>query len=78
MKAGTAVVIATLHLIGFYILLNFDASLLVTALVFFSIPIVLMLTLFVVLLDDSSDYPQLAKNDEFGYSDKKKDDLWIL
>jgi hypothetical protein len=78
MKAPIAIVIATIYLVVFYILLYINASLLLTALLYLSIPAVIIGMVFVVLLDDSYDYPELPGNDEWGYRDKKKDDLWIV
>lgn len=78
MKATTAVSIATIYLVVFYILLHSDASLLLTGFVFLSMPLVIIGMVFVVLLDDSVKYPELPSNDEWGYSDKNRDDLWIV
>ena len=74
MKATTAVIIATLYIVVFYVLLNFDAAPLLTALVYLFIPVVIIAMVFIVLLDDSHDYPELNK-DEWGYADKNKDEL---
>jgi len=78
MKATTAVIIATVYLVVFYVLLHSNASLLLTGFVFLSMPIVIIGMVFIVLLDDSVKYPELPDNDEWGYSDKNKDDLWIV
>jgi len=78
MKATTAVIIATIYLVVFYILLHSNASLLLTGFVFLTMPLVIIGMVFVVLLDDSAKYPELTNNDEWGYSDKKKEDLWIV
>jgi hypothetical protein len=78
MKATTAVAIATIYLVVFYILLNFNAGALFTMLVYLSLPVVIVGMVFIILLDDSIKYPELPDNDEWGYRDKKKDDLWIV
>lgn len=78
MKATTAVIIATIYLVVFYILFHSNASLLLTGFVFLSMPVVIIGMVLIVLLDDSVKYPELPNNDEWGYSDKKKDDLWIV
>jgi hypothetical protein len=77
MKATTAVSITTLYLVAFYTLLRFDASPLLTALVYLSIPLVIICMVLIVLLDESRKYPEL-KNEEWGYADKNKEDLGIV
>ena len=78
MKVTTAVAIATIYLVVFYILLNFNTGALFTMLVYLSLPVVIIGMVFIVLLDDSVKYPELPNNDEWGYRDKEKDDLWIV
>jgi hypothetical protein len=77
MKATGAVSITTLYLVAFYTLLHFDVSPLLTGLVYLSIPLVIICMVLLVLLDDSVKYPEL-ENEEWGYADKKKEDLWII
>jgi hypothetical protein len=77
MKATTAVTIATLYLVLFYIFLNADSSPLLFAVVFLSMPVIIIGMVFTVLLDDSYDYPELDK-DGWGYADKKKEELGMF
>ncbi len=77
MKATVVVWIATFYLVAFYTLLHFDASPLLTGLVYLSMPLVIICMVLIVLLDDTAKYPEL-KDEEWGYADKKKEDLWIV
>lgn len=76
MKATVAVWITTLYLVAFYTLLHFDVSPLLTGLVYLSVPFVIICMVLIVLLDDSTKYPEL-KYEEWGYADKRKEDLEI-
>jgi hypothetical protein len=77
MKAVQAVWLTTIYLITFYILLYTDASLPLTMAVYFSIPIVVLAMVYFVLTDHSVK-PKKLGNEEWGYCDKKKEDLGIV
>lgn len=77
MKAVQAVWLTTIYLITFYTLLYIDASLLLTAAVYFSIPLVMLAMVYFVLTDKSVE-PKELNGEEWGYGDKNKDDLWIV
>jgi branched-subunit amino acid permease len=77
MKAETAIIWFSTVLCAFYILLNFYPSAILTMVVYLSIPVFLILLVFIVLMDDSMDYPELG-DEEWGYRDKDKEDLWII
>jgi len=70
MKAITAIIVATVCLVAFYILLHFNAAPMLTVLLYFSIPITIVIMVLSVLLDDSKPYPELD-NEEWGYQDKR-------
>ncbi|HJP62379.1 MAG TPA: hypothetical protein VJ844_03000 [Mucilaginibacter sp.] len=77
MKATTSIIVTTTCLIVFYVLLHFDADALLTALLYFSIPVVMIIMVLSILLDDSLPYPELG-NEEWGYRDKNKSELGVL
>ncbi|MBS1525851.1 MAG: hypothetical protein JST19_09405 [Bacteroidetes bacterium] len=77
MKAGTAVAIATIYLVVYCVLLNIDLSPVLTGIAYLSVPVIILFLVFIVLFDDSRKYPQLH-NDEWGYTDKDKDDLGMF
>ncbi|HVW13224.1 MAG TPA: hypothetical protein VHB54_05370 [Mucilaginibacter sp.] len=77
MKAGTAVAVATIYLVVFCILLNIDLDPLLTGLVYLSVPVIVISVVLIVLLDDSRSYPQL-RNEEWGYADKRNEDLGMF
>lgn len=77
MKAINAIIVATVCLVAFYILLHFNAAPLLTTLLYFSIPVTIVIMVLSVLLDDSKPYPELD-NDEWGYKDKNNDELGIF
>ena len=77
MKAATSIIVTTICLITFYFLLHFDADPLLTALLYFSIPVVMVIMVLSILLDDSIPYPELG-NEEWGYRDKNKCELGVF
>ena len=77
MKAHSAVAVTTFTVILFYILLNINANFLLTSLVYFSIPVLVVFMVYFVLSDDSGTYPELGK-DEWGYRDKSKSRLGMF
>ena len=77
MKAGYAVSLTTIYFITFYILLHTDAPFLLTASVYFSMPLAIIAMVYFVLTDRTVQ-PQKLNGEEWGYSDKNKEDLWIV
>ena len=77
MKAATSIIVTTTCLIVFYVLLHFDADPLLSALLYFSIPVVMIIMVLSILLDDSLSYPELG-NEEWGYRDKNKSELGVF
>lgn len=71
MKAINSIIVTTALLVTFYILLHFDASPMLTVLLYFSIPIAMVIMVLSILLDDSKPYPKLGE-EEWGYRDKGK------
>lgn len=71
MKAINSIIVTTALLVTFYILLHFDASPMLTVLLYFSIPIAMVIMVLSILLDDSTPYPELG-DEEWGYRDRGK------
>ncbi|HTI61482.1 hypothetical protein [Mucilaginibacter sp.] len=74
MKAINSIIVTTALLVTFYILLHFDASPVLTVLLYFSIPIAMVIMALSILLDDSTPYPELG-DEEWGYRDKGYSEL---
>jgi hypothetical protein len=77
MKAGYAILLTTVYFITFYILLNSNTPLLLTAVAYFSMPLVIIAMVYFVLTDYSVKPKELG-DEEWGYGDKNKEDLWIV
>ena len=78
MKAITATLWATVYLIVLFVVPNYSSSLLLTGLLYLSFPVIFILMVIIVLKDDGVKSKELGEGEEFGYADKKKDELWIL
>ena len=77
MRLIIGVSVLTVYIIAFYVFLYTGESGILTFILYLSFPIVLVLMILNVLMDDSVKYPELGK-EEWGYCDKKKEDLWIV
>ena len=78
MKAVTAISWATIYLILLYVVPNYTSSPLLMGLLYVSFPVIFILMVIIVLKDDSVKSKELRDDDEFGYADKNKEDLWII
>ena len=78
MKAKVAVAILTIYLVVYVALFTAQASLTLLAVMFLASPVLLILTVFIVLMDDSSGYPELDEGEAWGYLDKNKDELGMF
>jgi hypothetical protein len=77
MKATTAITWTTIYLIGVYVIPNYLSSLILTGILYISFPIIFISMVVIILKDDSVKPKELA-NDEWGYADKDKDELWVI
>ena len=77
MKATTAVIWATIYLIGLYVIPNYSSSLILTGILYLSFPAIFISMIIIVLKDDSIK-PKELNNEEWGYADKNKDELWVM
>jgi hypothetical protein len=78
MNAKTAVAIVTCYLIGFVVMLNFNLPETTIIYMFFLSPFLLIWMVYEILADDKHKYPELGKNEEWGYRDKKRDELGVF
>jgi len=78
MKATTAITWATIYLIVLYVVPNYLSSALLTGLLYLSFPVIFILMVIIVLKDDSVKSKELGKDEEWGYADKDKNELWIM
>jgi hypothetical protein len=77
MKATTAVIWTTVYLILLYVVPVYLPSILLTGILYISFPVILVLMVVNILKDDRIKAKTLG-NDEWGYADKNKDELWII
>jgi len=77
MRSVIFISIVTIYIIAFYILLYTDTPGILTFIWYLSFPVVLILLILNVLMDDRGKYPELGK-EEWGYSDKNKSELGML
>ena len=78
MKATTVVIWATIYLSILYVVPNYSTSVLLTGLLYVSFPVIFILMVIIVLKDDSVKSKELGEEEEWGYADKNKDELWIM
>jgi len=78
MKANAAIILLTAYLVAFLSLLQSNASPLLLQVLFLLFPFALVTTVVIVLKDTSRPYPELGKNDEWGYRDKAKAELGMF
>lgn len=77
MKATTSVIWTTIYLILLYTIPAYVSSMLLTGILYITFPVILILMVLIILKDDSIKTKELG-NDEWGYADKNKDELWII
>ncbi|WP_158826783.1 hypothetical protein [Mucilaginibacter lacusdianchii] len=78
MKASTAVISATIYLLVYMILFSTGLSISILSYLFLTSPLVLIWMVFTILKDDTSLYPELEAEEEWGYKDKKRGDLGMF
>jgi hypothetical protein len=78
MKATTAVSILTIYLVVCTALSQTGFSLIILSCLFLIAPFLIVWMVYVVLKDDQYKYPELNKDDEWGYRDKTKDQLGVF
>ena len=77
MKATTSTIWATVYLILLYTVPAYSSSLILTGILYISFPIIFISMVVIVLKDDSIKAKELG-DDEWGYADKTKDELWVM
>jgi len=77
MKATTSILWTTIYLILMYTLPAYSSSLILTGILYISFPVILILMVVITLQDNSVKAKELG-NDEWGYADKNKNELWII
>ena len=77
MKAVIVTIWATIYLLIFYAICAYFSSPVLNGLLYLSAPVVLITMVILILKDDSIKSKELGEN-EWGYADKNKDDLWIM
>lgn len=78
MKATTAVSILTIYLVVYTALFQTGFSLTILSCLFLIAPFLIVWMVYIVFKDDQYKYPNLGKNEEWGYQDKAKDQLGIF
>ena len=78
MKAKTAVILTTIYLVVFVILCQTGVSVILLCSFFSLSPLLLAWMVYTTLKDNSQTYPELAKNEEWGYLDIEKDKLGMF
>ena len=78
MSAKTTVTIVTFYLIGFVVMLNFNLPETTFLYVFFLSPFLLIWMVYEILANDKHKSPELGKNEEWGYRDKKRDEMGVF
>ncbi|MCJ8208960.1 hypothetical protein MUY27_04515 [Mucilaginibacter sp. RS28] len=78
MKAKSALGTLTAYLVVYTALFQYQGPALLLGIMFLLSPVLLVLTIYLVLKDDSSAYPELNSGEEWGYADKPKKDLGIF
>ncbi|HVV55110.1 MAG TPA: hypothetical protein VHC47_07295 [Mucilaginibacter sp.] len=73
MKAKTAVIIATAYLVLYAALFQAGLNITVLSILFLFSPLIIIWVVYIVLKDDSAQYPELKEDEEWGYTDVSKD-----
>ncbi|QEC79475.1 hypothetical protein [Mucilaginibacter ginsenosidivorax] len=76
MNARGALAMATLYLIIYATLVAIGYAD-IAVILFFASPLILLGTALIVLTDNRQKYPELDKNQEWGYRDSLRDDLGV-
>jgi hypothetical protein len=78
MKATTAVSILTIYLVVYTALFQTGISLTILSYLFLIAPFLIVWMVYIVLKDDQYKYPELGKDEDWGYRDKTKDQLGVF
>lgn len=77
-KYQWSILLATLYLLIYVVLFDTGASLRVLSAMFVLSPLPLLMMVYQVLRNANYDGSELEEGEEFGYGDKKKEDLWFV
>ncbi len=78
MKATAAVSILTIYLVVYTALFQTGTSLTILSYLFLIAPFLTFWMVYIVLKDGQYKYPDLGKDEEWGYQDKEKDQLGVF
>lgn len=78
MKAKSAILLLTAYLVICTVLSQLGISFVLGALMYLLAPALIIWMVYTVLTDDSENYPELNGNDEWGYRDKRKEELGLM
>ena len=73
-----AAVFTTFYLVAYYVLFHYEASLKLLGTMFLLSPALLIRMIYTVLKYGRYDGPELGKDEEFGYQDRKKETLGVF
>lgn len=77
-KYQWAILLATTYLLIYVVLFDTGASLQVLSAMFALSPIPILVVVYQVLRNATYTGKELEEGEEFGYADKKKEDLWLV
>lgn len=77
-KYQWAILLATMYLLIYVVLFDTGASLQVLSAMFALSPIPVLVVVYQVLRNATYTGKELEEGEEFGYADKKKEDLWLV
>ncbi|HEY0678860.1 MAG TPA: hypothetical protein VGD17_11275 [Chitinophagaceae bacterium] len=77
-KPSVAVIVATLYLVIYYILFSYGADFRIIFWMFLGAPVVLVWMAYTIVRYGKYDGTDLRENEEWGYSDRKKETLGIF
>jgi len=78
MNAKAAVSMLTIYLVAYVIVFATGYYATLLAYMFLVSPVLLIATVYFVLTDTTHTYPELGEGEEWGYSDKNKNELGVF
>ena len=78
MNAKAAVSMLTIYLVAYVIIFATGHYINLLTYIYLASPVLLIATVYFVLTDTKSSYPELDEGEEWGYRDKNKSDLGIF
>lgn len=78
MKATTAIITVTLYLLAMTITGDFIGSTGLSAVLYLLSPLVIVGMIYIILKDTAKPYPELKKDEEWGYADANRDELGMF